>query len=427
MKDYKIEKFENGATIVLKPIKSIKYTAINIGFKTGANYDEVAGTAHFLEHNLFLGTENRTRDQIDRDNAEICELNASTSLYYTLVRFKRANTELEDAFDFASDILLNTKFNANEIKKEREVVRNEIVMAKERDKRNIYAYHNTLWSPYVNKYSCVIIGEDIEKKKKKDLEKYRNKNYNSKNFVMYVISSLPMSKFVALYKKYIVPNLKVLDEADSATYDMTPKKPSKLQVINLDQDKVDVALSINIPFGVFNSKNRFSRLVLSYYLNIEQPYNILRKKGLIYTSSAYITEWAYNSILNIKFVCTKENINKIIDEYVKEMQNLYKNGMDEGKFKNICKQIVIAEDEKERDYVLNEVMDMAYTHITRGLVDDLDMKKEAKNITLEEVNKYINFFNNPNNEMWVTALGKVTEKDIYTLSQLQKKFYINIK
>ena len=101
--------------------------------------------------------------------------------------------------------------------------------------------------------------------------------------------------------------------------------------------------------------------------------------------------------------------------------------MDESKFKNICKQIVIAEDEKERDYVLNEVMDMAYTHITRGLVDDLDMKKEAKNITLEEVNKYINFFNNPNNEMWVTALGKVTEKDIYTLTQLQKKFYVNMK
>ena len=116
MKDYKIIKFDNGATIVVKNKKNIKYTAISMGFKTGATLDEIAGTAHFLEHNLFLGTEKRTRDQIDKGNSNICFLNALTGLYYTLIKFKRANSELENAFEFASDILLNTKFNNNQLK-----------------------------------------------------------------------------------------------------------------------------------------------------------------------------------------------------------------------------------------------------------------------------------------------------------------------
>ncbi len=427
MKDYKIQKLENGATIVLKPIKGLKFTTVNVGFKTGASLDVVPGTAHFLEHNLFLGTTSRSRDEIDKANSEICELNASTSLYYTLVRFKRANSELDSAFEFASDVLLNTKFNANEIKKEREVVRNEIAMSRERDKRNIYAYHNTLWSPYMDKPLCPIIGEDIDKVTKKDMENFRNKNYVAKNFVMYAISSLPMAKIVALYKKHIQPKLRVSEDVNNIVYDMTPSKPSKLQVIELDQEKVDVAISINIPFGIFNSQNRFSRLILSYYFNLEQPYNTLRKKGLVYASTAYIAEWAYNSILTIKFSCSKENINKIIDEYAKEMQELYKNGMSEDKFRNLCKQIVIAEDEKERDLSLFEINDTAFTHITRGLVDDLDAKKEAKNTTLQDINKYIGFFNNSKNQLWVTVLGKVSEKDVYTLPQIQKKFFVNIK
>ena len=424
MKDYKIIKFDNGATIVVKNKKNIKYTAISMGFKTGATLDEIAGTAHFLEHNLFLGTEKRTRDQIDKGNSNICFLNALTGLYYTLIKFKRANSELENAFEFASDILLNTKFNNNEIKKEREVVRNEILMVKERDKRNVFAYHNTLWSPYLNKFSCPITGEDIDAITKKDLVKYRDKNYVASNFVMYVISSLPISKIVKLYKKYIVPQMRVDETAEQINYDLTPNKPSKMQVIPLDQDKIDVALTINIPFGINNTKNRFCKEIVRLYLLMEEPYNTLRKKGLIYTATVSITEMSFNSLLTIRFICAKDNVNKIIDEYSKELQNLYKNGMNRSTFENICKQLGIAEDEKEDDYSEDLLSEIAYRHTTNTLVDNFDVKKEIKKITLQEVNKYIELYNNPNNEIWVTVLGNIKDKDVYNLSQIKKKFYI---
>lgn len=425
MKDYKIAKFDNGAVIVLKTIKNLKCSAINMGFKTGAFLDKVSGTAHFLEHNLFLGTQNRTREQIDKDNLAICSLNAATSLYYTVVKFKRANSELEEAFDFASDILLNTKFNNNELKKEREVVRNEILSSRERDKRSILAYHSALWNPYVNVTSCAILGQDIDAITKKDLEEYRKNNYIAQNFVLYAVSSLPMKKFVALYKKYIEPNLMVKKDVEPVNYNMTPQKPSKLQVVPLDQEKIDVAISINIPFGINNLKSRFSRLVLRYYLNAEETYNTLRKKGLIYSCITTISEFAYNSIMTIKYTCAKENVNKIIDEYTKEIHNLYKNGIPEEKFKTLKKQLIIAEDEKENDFVEYQASDLTYLHTLDALTDDFDYNKEAKDLKIEDVNKYIGLFNNPNNELWMTVLGNIKEEDVYKLKQVQKKFFVS--
>ena len=427
MKDFKIEKFENGATIILKPIKNIKFTAINMGFKTGAYFDEVKGTAHFLEHNLFLGTETRTRDEIDRDELENCSLNAATSLYYTVLRFKRANSELDRAMQSASDILLKTKFNNAEMKKEREVVRNEILSVVERDKRNVFAYHNTLWSPYLNDNCCAIVGKDIDKVTRKDLENYRNKNYIAENFIMVVASSLPMSKIVGYYKKYIEPNLKVNKKATPINYEMTPKKPSKMQVISLDQNKVDVAISINIPFGINNYKNRIARPILAYYLSAEQPYTNLRKKGLVYACSTSIAEFAYNSLVIIKFTCSKENVNKIIDEYTKELHNLYKNGMEQSKFDNICKQLIIAEDEKEHDFLEYQVNECTYFYCVNALTEELNIRKEMKKIKLQDINKYISLLNNPKNEIYVTVLGNIKDNEVYNLEQIQKKFFVNIK
>ena len=423
MKDYQIKEFENGATIVLKKVKNLKFTSIDMGFKVGAIVEDVKGTAHFLEHCLFLGTQNRTRDQIDSDNSKICWINAMTSLYYTMIKFKRANFELDNAFSFASDILLNTKFNSSEIKKEKAVVANEILMVKERDKRNVYAYHNALWSPYINDTSCVIVGKDIDKITKKDLENYRNKYYTANNFAMYVISSLPMSKIVKYYKKYILPQLKISDENNSIHYDLSSNKPSKMQIINLDQDKIDVVLTINIPFGIKNLKNRFARLLVRLYFALEEPYNTLRKKGLIYSSDIFIDEKEFSSSMIIRFTASKDNVNKIIDEYAKELKNLFNNGMDKDIYENLCKQLMIAEDENEQEDSLTVLNDIVYEHITNKLVDKFNVKKELKSLKIQDVNDYIKLYNNPENKMWITILGNIKNEDVYTFDKIRQKFF----
>jgi len=422
MKDYKIHKFDNGATIILKTIKGQKFTTIHMGFKAGSAQDEVAGTAHFLEHTLFLGTKNRTREQIEKDSSRITFINAQTGIYSTLVTFKRANTYFEEAFEYASDILLNTKFNNAEINKEREVVRNEIMSGKERDKRSVTAYHLPLFNNYYNRKSCQVLGDDIDKVTKKELEKFRNKNYIAKNFVMYVCTAQPMQKFIKLYKKYIEKNLIVCNDCPDINYDLVAQKPSKMQVVKLDQEKIDVRITVEIPFGVHNTKNRICRLFYSELLLLSGDlFNTLRKKGLIYEYSALIDELAYNSFLTYAFVSTKENVNKVIDEISKEVQNRYKIGITDEEFINLRKQIEIFKEEDEIGYVRYLLNNVNFEYLHNFLTDELDYKKELKNVTIKDVNDYISLFNNKNNKIWVTALGNLTSKDVYDLETIKKK------
>ena len=422
MKDYKIHKFDNGATIVLKQIKGQKFTTIHMGFKAGAAQDEVAGTAHFLEHTLFLGTKNRTREQIDRDSSLITFVNAHTGIYSTLVTFKRANSYLEEAFEYASDILLNTKFNTAEINKEREVVRNEIISAKERDKRDVSAYHLTLLNNYYNKPYCQVLGDDIDKITKKELEAFRNKNYIAKNFVMYVCTSLPMQKFIKLYKKYIEQNLVVKNDSPDINYDLVSRKSSNMQVIKLDQEKVDVRITIEIPFGIHNYQNRICRNFYEAVLAIGGSlYNNLRKKGLIYDYGATIDELAYNSFITFAFESTNGNVNKAIDEISKELQFRYKNGITEDEFLNLRKQIEICKDEIEVGYVKYLLNNINFEYLLNCLTDELDYKKELKKVTIDAINDYIKLFNNNNNKIWVTVLGNLTSKDVYNLETIKKK------
>ena len=97
--------------------------------------------------------------------------------------------------------------------------------------------------------------------------------------------------------------------------------------------------------------------------------------------------------------------------------------MDKEIFENLCKQIIIADNEKESDFAEDQLFDTIYMHLISGLVDEFDLVKEAKKITLEEVNKYISLFNNANNKIWVTVLGNIKEKDVYSLQQIQRKFF----
>lgn len=422
LKDYKIHTFSNGAVIVLKSIKGKKFTAVRMGFRSGALCDEVAGTAHFLEHVLFLGTEKRTREQIDSDRDTIKRLNAGTSLFTTLVSFKRANRYLDEVFEFASDITVNTKFNTAEINKEREVIRNEIAIAKERDARDVGMHHLTLFSNYFNKPTCAILGDDIDKITRKDLETFRDKHYVAQNFIMFVCSSLPMSKFVKFYEKYIAKNLKVDESYKIATYDFTSKKPSKLQIVKYEQDKVDVKISIEIPFGIHNIKSKLGWLFWTQLITSGSDiYNALRKKGLVYKYYASTTEHSYSTMMSFNFSTAKENIKKVIDEISKGVQNRYKNGISESEFEIIRKRIRISKDESEGSPVEYKLDDMVYAYTEDILIDKIRYEKELKKITIDEINSYIRLYNNKNNKLWVTALGKLTEKDIYTLETIQKK------
>lgn len=101
------------------------------------------GVTHFFEHMLFKGTEKRSaRDIALEIDSAGGVLNAFTSREYTCFHAKVLAEKLPLAIDLLADILLNSRFDLDEIEKERRVILQEILILEENSEDFVHDLFN---------------------------------------------------------------------------------------------------------------------------------------------------------------------------------------------------------------------------------------------------------------------------------------------
>lgn len=93
-----------------------------------AETDATNGTAHFLEHMAFKGTQKRTQQALELEVENLgAHLNAYTSREQTVYYAKAFRQDVHQAVDIISDILQNSKLESSKIERERDVILREQV------------------------------------------------------------------------------------------------------------------------------------------------------------------------------------------------------------------------------------------------------------------------------------------------------------
>ena len=125
------DKLNNGIRVVMEEIPYVNSVSIGVIVNNGSvNEDKhLNGVSHFIEHMLFKGTINRTAkalaESIDNIGGQI---NAFTGSEYTCFYVKVLDNHLPIAIEILSDMLNNSKFDHNDIEKEKGVIFEEINM-----------------------------------------------------------------------------------------------------------------------------------------------------------------------------------------------------------------------------------------------------------------------------------------------------------
>ncbi|MEK7282068.1 MAG: pitrilysin family protein [Chloroflexota bacterium] len=130
---YKLYRLDNGLRIIVAPMPAVPSISMGIFIGVGSRYesDEEAGVAHFTEHLLFKGT---ARWPTPKALSEAIEgvggmLNGGTDKELTVYWAKVARPHFTLARELLVDMLLNSKFEAAEVEKERGVIIEEINMS----------------------------------------------------------------------------------------------------------------------------------------------------------------------------------------------------------------------------------------------------------------------------------------------------------
>jgi predicted Zn-dependent peptidase len=120
---------DNGIRVVTHEMPDNRAATLGIWVENGSRHESPGenGISHFIEHLLFKGTERRNAAQIAEEMDAVGGIiNAFTAKEHTCYYAKVLDENLPLAVDLLSDIFLHSKFDEEEIERERSVILQEI-------------------------------------------------------------------------------------------------------------------------------------------------------------------------------------------------------------------------------------------------------------------------------------------------------------
>src|SRR5690349_21615951 len=121
----------NGLVVITETMTHVRSVSVGVWVRNGSRRElaEENGLAHFMEHMVFKGTERRSAESIAREMDSIGGmLDAFTSKEQICFNAKVLDEHLPIALDIIADLVLRPKFDSEDVKKERQVVLEEIKM-----------------------------------------------------------------------------------------------------------------------------------------------------------------------------------------------------------------------------------------------------------------------------------------------------------
>lgn len=156
-------------------------TLIPVGSRN--EVDNIKGVSHFLEHMMFKGTKNRTKNELTRAVERYgAEFNAWTSEEHTFYYMTISNKYYKIAREIIDDMVHNSVFPAEEVDKEREVIIQELQMYEDNPQSALFSEAQKEIFSKGSGLHIPIIGtrETLAKISRETLVNYYNSNYNKK-------------------------------------------------------------------------------------------------------------------------------------------------------------------------------------------------------------------------------------------------------
>jgi len=196
----------NGVRVVSEAIPYVKSVTLGIWVGTGSRSEEEHnhGISHFIEHMVFKGTHKRSAKDIAETVDEVGgQLNAFTDKEHTCYYIKVLDTHLELALDILSDMLLASKFDREDINREREVVLEEVNMYEDTPEELVHDTHlSHIWSGHALGRNILGTIPAIEKFDQKLIHDYYNDFYTPDNIVIAAAGNLTHEKLEELAERY---------------------------------------------------------------------------------------------------------------------------------------------------------------------------------------------------------------------------------
>ncbi len=202
-----IKKLKNGMIFLVSGEDNFQTVSTNVSIGYGSIYEnpKVNGSAHFLEHMLFKGTDKRSWKDISNQMRNIgAYSNASTDFENTNYMTKCFKKYFENSIDIVSDMIKNSNIPIEEFEKERGAIINENLIS-ENNPRDFGSEYlpKVLFKDYPAKMP--IGGNNkltIKKISREHLYNIYNEQYAPENIVVSVYGGIENNDAINVLEEY---------------------------------------------------------------------------------------------------------------------------------------------------------------------------------------------------------------------------------
>ena len=329
--NYEITTLENGIRVITETVNHVQFMSMGFWVGVGSRYENEKqwGITHFIEHMLFKGTEKRTAEQISGAvDAVGGQLNAFTSKENTCYYIKTLTEDFPLAVDVLSDMFLNSKFDNEEIAKEREVIIEEIKMYEDTPDDQVHDLMSAnLWPEHPLGRAILGTEESIAAFDHDMLKDYMKQYYTGSNIVVSVVGNISHDQVVNAIREV----LGGIPKGEPNQYLVADRAKPGVNCYHKEiaQSQICVAMP-----GVAKEDDRlFPLSILNTYLGGGMSSRLVKKireeEGLAYSVYSYNGSYTDTGAFVISVGTRPENCQRVVDIILEELEDVRQNGITE--------------------------------------------------------------------------------------------------
>ncbi len=324
---YQKTTLDNGLRVITASMPHTRSVSISIFIGVGSRYETEAeaGVSHFIEHLLFKGTSKRTTARAISEAIEGVGgiLNGGTDKELTLYWCKVVQSQFELALDVLADMLLHSKFDPEDIEKERQVIIEEINMSKDSPAQQVdMLIDGLLWPEHPLGRDIAGSRESVAAITRDAMLDYRQSQYLPNNTVVVIAGNVRHQQMVTAVNRILGNWTNRRERPGYSAYKEQPAQ--RLQVETRDTEQVHLCLALP-GLSLFHPK-RFTldllNVILGGGMGSRLFTEIRDKLGLAYSIHSYVEHFLDSGSITVSAGVEPKNLVTIIKAILEQLSLL---------------------------------------------------------------------------------------------------------
>lgn len=364
--------------------------AIKAGSRNEDSHEH--GLAHFVEHNIFKGTDHRRAAHIIKRMESVGgELNAYTTKEETVIYSVFPSGNLARAAELIGDLAAHSRFPISELNKERDVVADEIDSYLDSPSEAIFDdFEDHIFAGSSLGHNILGDIKSLRTFNSDSCLDFVHRNYRADNIVAFYCGGQSATSAFATLDKYfsVISN----SNAGKPNNFTTPKLLKPFDITkSISSHQAHCIIGARVP-GYLNDARIPTALLanilggpgMNSLLNVE----LREKRGLVYTVEASTSLFSDCGLLTIYFGCDHDDLNKcreLIDKTIKRLPDTITTSRLEAAKKQYLGQLTVASENRE-----SHLLAAARSTLWRGEpIADATVAQAIKDITLSDLHTAI--------------------------------------